>query len=267
MTRKGSFAPAIYVVFLMVPIYWLIVMSFKTNAEIGSGLTLIPQNPTLENYQFIFGDPDWYWGYVNAIIYVLMNVVISIFVAVPAAYAFSRYRFFGDRYLFFGFLAFRMLAPAILLIPFVQIFAQLDLIDTHIAVAIAHCFFNVPIAIWILEGFISSVPRQIDETAKMDGYGRTRFFARILLPQIAPGIAVTAFFCFMFSWVELLLANALTTVHAKPIGGIMSRAGGLLFGNLSLLSAASVLALIPGVILIIFVKNHLARGFSMGQVS
>ena len=204
---------------------------------------------------------------MNAIIYVLMNVVISIFVAVPAAYAFSRYRFFGDRYLFFGFLAFRMLAPAILLIPFVQIFAQLDLIDTHIAVAIAHCFFNVPIAIWILEGFISSVPRQIDETAKMDGYGMTRFFARILLPQIAPGIAVTAFFCFMFSWVELLLANALTTVHAKPIGGIMSRAGGLLFGNLSLLSAASVLALIPGVILIIFVKNHLARGFSMGQVS
>ena len=106
MTRKGSIAPAIYVIFLMVPIYWLIVMSFKTNAEIGSGLTLIPQNPTLENYQFIFGDPDWYWGYVNAIIYVLMNVVISIFVAVPAAYAFSRYRFLATAICFLGSLHF-----------------------------------------------------------------------------------------------------------------------------------------------------------------
>lgn len=267
MKQKFSLAPAIYVVLLMMPIYWLIVMSFKTNKEIFSGVTLLPQNPTLANYQFILGDPSWYLGYVNAAIYVLLNVVISIVVAVPAAYAFSRYRFFGDRYLFFGLLAFRMMAPAILLVPFVQIFSDLELIDTYIGVAIAHCFFNVPIAIWILEGFVSSVPRETDQMAKMDGYSLPGFFIRILLPQIAPGIAVTAFFCFMFSWVELLLANGLTTIHVKPIGAIMTRAGGLMFGDFAILSAASVLTLVPGIILIIFVKNHLARGFSMGQVS
>jgi len=266
MTKKFAITPAVYVVFLMTPIYWLVIMSFKTNAEINSSLTFFPNNPTLANFQFILNDPSWFFGYINAAIYVVMNVVISILVAVPAAYAFSRYRFFGDRYLFFFFLAFRMMAPAILLIPFVQIFSQFNMIDTYWAVAIAHCFFNVPIAIWILEGFISSVPRELDETAKMDGYGLAGFFMRILLPQIAPGIAVTAFFCFMFSWVELLLANALTLVHAKPIGAIMTRVSGLLAANLSLISAASVLTLIPGVILIFFVKNHLARGFSMGQV-
>jgi glycerol transport system permease protein len=266
MKQRFSFAPLVYVTLLMVPVYWLIVMSLKTNAEIKSGITLIPQAPTIANFQMILDDPDWYMGYVNALTYVLINVAISVTVAIPAAYAFSRYRFFGDRALFFGFLMFRMMAPAILLVPFVQIFSDLGLIDTHIAVAIAHCFFNVPLAIWILEGFMSAVPREMDESARIDGYGTWGFFRRILLPQIAPGIAVTAFFCFMFSWVEFLLANALTTIDAKPIGGIMTRAGGVLAADISLLAAASVIGLIPGVVLIFFMKNHLARGFSMGRV-
>lgn len=266
MSRNFAFAPAGYVVFLMVPVYWLIIMSLKTNAEIGGQLTFLPQVPTLANFRLILTDPSWYMGYVNAVIYVSINVFISIAVAIPAAYAFSRYRFFGDRFLFFAFLMFRMMAPAILLVPFVQIFSDLNLIDTHIAVAIAHCFFNVPIAIWILEGFVSAVPREMDRMAMVDGYGLPRFFLRILLPQIAPGIAVTAFFCFMFSWVEMLLANGLTVIDAKPIGGIMTRAGGVLAADISLLAAASVLSLVPGVIMLVFVKNHLARGLSMGRV-
>lgn len=266
MNRKFAIAPAAYTLFLMVPVYWLIIMSLKTNAEIGGQLTFWPHEPTVVNFHLILTDPDWYMGYVNAVIYVLMNVVISVTVAVPAAYAFSRYRFFGDRFLFFGFLMFRMMAPAILLVPFVQIFSDLDLIDTHIAVAIAHCFFNVPIAIWILEGFISAVPREMDQIARVDGYGMPRFFLRILLPQIAPGIAVTAFFCFLFSWIEMLLANGLTVIEAKPIGGIMTRAGGVLAADIALLAAVSVLSLIPGVIMLAFVRNHLARGLSMGRV-
>ncbi len=266
MNRRFSLAPALYVALLMVPVYWLIITSLKTNAEIGGSLTLIPTTPTVANFRLILTDASWYMGYVNALIYVLINVLISVSVAIPAAYAFSRYRFFADRYLFFGFLMFRMMAPAILLVPFVQIFSELNLIDTYIAVAIAHCFFNVPIAIWILEGFISAVPREMDQIAKVDGYRFPGFFVRILLPQIAPGIVVTAFFCFMFSWIEMLLANALTVVDAKPIGGIMTRAGGVLAADIALLAAAGVLSLIPGIILLVFVRNHLARGLSMGRV-
>src|SRR5262245_27152892 len=266
MNRRTSFAATIYVGFLIVPIYWLIIMSLKTTKEIESSFIPYPQAPTLENFEFIFSDPAWYFGYLNALIYVLINVAISVTVAVPAAYAFSRYRFFGDRILFFGFLTFRMMAPAILLVPFVQIFSELDLIDTHIAVAIANCFFNVPIAVWILEGFISSIPREMDESARIDGYGLLRYFQKILLPQIAPGIAVTAFFCFMFSWVEALLANGLTVVAAKPINGIMTRAGSVMAADMPLLAAAGVLGLIPGLALIVFMRNHLARGFSMGRI-
>jgi len=266
MREQRSLAPLIYVALIMTPVYWLVVMSFKTNAEIAGQLTFFPHSPSLANYALIFSDPDWYFGYVNAVIYVLLNVTISVAVALPAAYAFSRYDFFGHRSLFFGLLMFRMMAPAILLAPFVQIFSDLGLIDTHIAVALAHCFFNVPLAIWILEGFISTVPREMDESAAVDGYSLPSYIMRILVPQIAPGIAVAAFFCFMFSWIEYMLANALTTIDAKPIAGIMTRAAGVLSGDIALLSAASVLGLIPGIVLIIFVRKYLATGFSMGRV-
>jgi glycerol transport system permease protein len=266
MKPKFSFAPLIFGNFLMVPIYWLLLMSVKSNAEILGEITFWPHAPSFANFEMILTTPSWYNGYINSFTYVLMNVAISLSVAVPAAFAFARYRFTGDRPLFFSLLLFRMLAPAILFIPFVEIFSRLNLIDSHIAVALAHCFFNVPLAIWILEGFIAAVPPEMDDIAKLDGYRFPTYFIKILLPQIAPGIAVAAFFCFMFSWIEFLLANALTVIKAKPIASIMTRAGGVLTGDYALLSAASVLGLIPGIILVLFIRKHLARGFSMGRV-
>lgn len=266
MSHNRPATPVIFALLLLTPLYWLLIMSFKSNREIMGGITLFPANPTLGSYGFVLSDPAWVGGYVNALIYVCLNVVIAVAVALPAAYAFARYRFPGDRLLFFGFLLFRMMAPAVMLVPFVEIFSRLNLIDTHIAVAIAHCVFNVPLAIWILEGFIAAVPPELDESARIDGHSQLQFFRRILLPQIAPGIAVTAFFCFMFSWIEALMANGLTTVHAKPIAGIMTRAASILSANISVLSAASVIGLIPGIVLIVVMRKNLARGFSMGRV-
>ena len=152
-----------------------------------------------------------------------MNTVISVSVALPAAYAFSRYRFLGDKHLFFWLLTNRMAPPAVFALPFFQLYSAFGLIDTHIAVALAHCLFNVPLAVWILEGFMSGVPKEIDETAYIDGYSFPRFFVKIFMPLIASGIGVAAFFCFMFSWVELLIARTLTTTDAKPIAAIMTR--------------------------------------------
>src|SRR5436309_83226 len=92
-SRLAWLAPTIYIVALMAPIYWLVCMSLKTNSETLSAFSLWPQAPTLGNYRVIFTDPSWYRGYLNSIIYVALNTVISIAVALPAAYAFSRYRF------------------------------------------------------------------------------------------------------------------------------------------------------------------------------
>ncbi len=264
--RMATVVIAAYLIFLLVPIYWLVNMSFKPNTEILNSFTLFPSNFTLDNYLTILEDPSWYMGYVNSIIYVLLNTVISLSVALPAAYAFSRYRFFGDNHLFFWLLTNRMAPPAVFALPFFQLYSNLSLFDTHIAVALAHCLFNVPLAVWILEGFMRGVPREIDETAFIDGFGFTRFFTKIFIPMIAPGIGVAAFFCFMFSWVELLLSRTLTSVDAKPITAIMTRtvsASGLDWG---VLAAAGVLTIIPGAIVIYFVRNHIAKGFALGRV-
>ena len=256
----------LYLAFLILPIYWLVVMSLKTNAEINSGMTLWPREITFANYRTIFTDPSWYSGYINSLTYVVMNTVISITLALPAAYAFSRYRFLGDKHLFFWLLSNRMAPPAIFALPFFNLYSAIGLFDTPLAVALAHCLFNVPLAVWILEGFMSGVPREIDETAYLDGYSFPRFFVKIFAPIIANGIGVTAFFCFMFSWVELLLARTLTTVNAKPIAATMTRTVSAAGMDWGLLAAAGVLTLIPGALVIWFVRNYIAKGFALGRV-
>ncbi len=267
MKNRGSLITmTLYLLFLLIPIYWLINMSLKTNTEITSTFSIYPQTFTFANYVTILTDPSWYMGYVNSMIYVVMNTVISITVALPAAYAFSRYSFMGDKHLFFWLLTNRMSPPAVFALPFFQLYSSIGLFDTHIAVALAHCLFNVPLAVWILEGFMRGVPKEIDETAYIDGYSFPRFFIRIFMPLVASGIGVAAFFCFMFSWVELLLSRTLTAVNAKSIAATMTRtvsASGMDWG---VLAAAGVLTIIPGALVIYFVRNYIAKGFALGRV-
>jgi glycerol transport system permease protein len=254
----------LYLLFLMLPIYWLVNMSFKTNMEITSTFTLFPETFTFRNYVKILTDPSWYMGYVNSLIFVVTNTFLSIAIALPAAYAFSRYRFVGDKHLFFWLLSNRMAPPAIFALPFFNLYSAIGLFDTPWAVALAHCLFNVPLAVWILEGFMSSVPREIDETAYIDGYSFPRFFVKIFMPLIASGIGVAAFFCFMFSWVELLLARTLT--NNKPISSIMTRTASAAGMDWGLLAAAGVLTVVPGALVIWFVRNYIAKGFALGRV-
>ena len=270
--KKGFFSsksPSImllYIMFLMIPIYWLINMSLKTNEEILGTFSLFPINLTFDNYITIFTDPSWYWGYINSMIYVVMNTVISLVVALPAAYAFSRYTFLGDKHLFFWLLTNRMAPPAVFALPFFQLYSSVGLFDTHLAVALAHTLFNVPLTVWILEGFMRGVPKEIDETAYVDGFSFFAFFTKIFTPLIASGIGVAAFFCFMFSWVELLLSRTLTAVDAKSIAATMTKTVSASGVDWGVLAAAGVLTLVPGAIVIYFVRHHIAKGLSLGRV-
>ncbi len=260
------FVPTLYILFLMAPIYWLLNMSFKTTNEILGGFSLWPKAFTIDSYVEILTNPVWYNGYINSLSYVFLNMIISVSFALPAAYAFSRYRFLGDKHLFFWLLTNRMAPPAVFALPFLQLYSSMGLFDTPLAVALAHALFNIPLSVWILEGFMSGVPKEIDETAYIDGYSFPRFFVKIFMPLIASGIGVTAFFVFMFSWVELLLAKTLTSVAAKPIAAVMTRTSSTAGYELGLLAAAGVLTIIPGAIVIWFVRNHIAKGFAMGRV-
>jgi glycerol transport system permease protein len=256
----------VYLILSLVPIYWLVGMSLKTNEEILGPFTVVPREVTLANYITIFTDPSWSRGYINSITYVAINTVLSVAVALPAAYAFSRYRFMGDKHLFFWLLTNRMSPPAVFLLPFFQLYSSVGLFDTPWAVALSHTLFTVPLAVWILEGFMSGVPREIDETAYIDGYSFPRFFVRIFFPLIRSGVGVTAFFCFMFSWVELLLARTLTSVDAKPIAATMTRTVSAAGMDWGVLAAAGVLTIVPGAIVIGFVRNYIAKGFALGRV-
>ncbi len=266
MNKIKASATTIYILFLMLPIYWLVSMSFKDTSEILGGFTLWPQKVTFQHYITIFTDPTWYVGYINSITYVGLNTLISVTVALPAAYAFSRYRFLGDKQMFFWLLTNRMAPAAVFALPSFQLYSALGLFDTHWAVALAHCLFNIPLAVWILEGFMSGVPKELDETAFLDGYSFPRFFIKIFIPTVAAGIGVAAFFCFMYSWVELLLAKTLTSVNAKPIAAIMTRTSSSAGFDLGLLAAAGSLTIIPGAIVIYFVRNYIAKGFALGRV-
>jgi glycerol transport system permease protein len=257
---------AVYLVALMLPICWLINMSLRSNEEIMSTLAFWPHHPSLEKYYYILNDPTWIHAFGVSLTYVAINTVISVTAALPAAYAFNRYHFIGDKYLFFWLLSNLMAPAAVYAMPFFNLYYAIGLFDTVWAVALAHCLFNVPVAVWILEGFVAGVPREIDEMAAIDGYSFPRFFIRIFVPLIANGIGVTAFFCFMFSWVEQLLATTLTATDALPFAAVMSRSYSVSGMDWSLLAAAGVLTMIPGAVVIWFVRNHIAKGFALGRV-
>jgi glycerol transport system permease protein len=256
-----------YGIYLAVPLYWLLSMAMRTNADIAGDFSFFPSAPTFSNFVEIFSNPVWYQAFGNSLTYVAINTVLSLLVAIPAAYSFSRYRFLGDKQLFFWLLTNRMAPPAVFLLPFFQLYSAIGLFDTPLAVALAHCLFTVPLSVWILEGFFSAVPKELDEMARIDGHSFLYFFFRIFIPVNRGAIGVTLFFCFMFSWVELLLARTLSGAESKPIVVVMTRtisASGIDWG---VLAAAGVLTVLPGILVVWFVRKDLVKGFALGRVS
>ncbi len=265
--KAGRWVLCGYCVYLLVPLYWLLSMAFTANADIVGEFSVFPRDATSANFAEIFSNPVWYQAFGNSLSYVVINTLISLAVAVPAAYVFSRYRFLGDRQLFFWLLTNRMAPPAVFLLPFFQLYSAIGLFDTPLAVALAHCLFTVPLSVWILEGFFSGVPTELDEMASIDGHSFLYFFFRVFLPVNRGALGVTLFFCFMFSWVELLLARTLTGASAKPIVVVMTRtvsASGMDWG---VLAAAGVLTVLPGILVVWFVRKDLVKGFALGRVS
>jgi glycerol transport system permease protein len=240
--------------FILVPLLQAVILSFT--ATLGDG------SLGLMNYRAVLAAPELRAAMVNSLIYVVLNVGLCIAVALPAAYALARYRFTGDRHFLLAILVFRVTPPVVLSLPIFILFSQFGLVNSPVGIALVHCLFNLPVAIWILESFIRAVPPEFDETAFLDGHSGASFFLRHLIPQIAPGIGVAAFFCFIFSWVEVVFARILTVTGGKPI----TMAIQAMFSfqtDIGMVMAMTCLSLVPGVAMIWFVRNHLARGFTL----
>lgn len=255
MTRILGFSAL--AVFILLPLTQAVILSFTvTMPKPGA----VPGDVALANYLAVFADPNLRSAILNSITYVLVNVVLCLAVGLPAAYALARYSFIGDRHFLLLILVFRVTPPVVLSLPIFILFSQLGLVNSPLGIALVHCLFNLPVTIWILESFIRSVPREYDETVFLDGWSFPAFFFRFLIPQIAPGLGVAAFFCFIFSWVEVVFARILTVTAGKPI----TMAINAMFGfqtDIGMVMAMTCVSLVPGIAMIWIFRNHLARGF------
>ena len=243
--------------FVLLPLGQAVVLSFTATLE-AEGVA--QGSIGLHNYVNILRTPELRASIGNSVTYVMFNVAFCLLAGLPAAYGLARYNFIGDRHFLLLLLAFRVTPPVVLSLPIFILFARMGLVNSPIGIALVHCVFNLPIAIWILESFIAAIPRSFDEMAFIDGHSRTGFILRFLIPAIAPGIAVAAFFCFIFSWVEVVFARMLTVTAGKPI----TQAITALFTfrtDWGLVMAMTIFSLLPGVLMIFLVRNPLARGF------
>lgn len=250
------------------PVYYMLSVSLSSKPRIEEG-ALVP-DAFFENWTNVisgFGGIGGQ-GIVNSIIISVSCVVVSLLVGIPAAYAFSRYKFMADKHLFFWFLTNRMTPPAVLVLPYLIMFRAVGLWDTLPGVVIAYNVFNIPVAVWLLASFMASIPRELDEAAFIDGYSLGQYFRRIFLPLCKPGIGVTSFFIWLYSWSEMFIASIITSVVSKPLNAqlviSLGRVGwGVEYG---IASAAGVITMLPGIILIYWAKSYLAKGFTFGRI-
>lgn len=261
----------LFLIFLLVPIFYVISTSLKPPLEIIQRFTIFPQSLTFKNYTAFFTQStavaaNLFDGYINSIIIGLSVVAICTSVGFLAAYAFSRGKFLADKHIFFWLLTNRMAPPAALILPYYIMYTSIGLYDSYIAVILCHTLFTLPLAVWIMNGFMSDIPEELDQAAFIDGYGTLRYFKKIFLPLMYPGIGVSAFLVFIFSWSEMLLGQTVTSSVAEPYTVATSSAVFQAGVDWGMVATSSVLSIIPGVILVILVRGYLARGFSMGRI-
>lgn len=259
-------AVTVVVLFFGFPIYWTVLTSIKP-------LDLIPQNPpvfwftpTFDYYKEIFAQPVLWRSLLNSAVIATTSTVLAVGLGAPVAYALARFDFKGREQIAFFFLSTRMTPPVAVVLPFFLIARSFGLLDSKMILIIAYTTFNIGFVVWLLRGFFSEAPPEIDEAAMVDGCSRETAFFRIVLPLAAPGITAAAIICFIFCWNEFLFALILTNFEAKTLpvaaaGFVTDRL--VLWGNLC---ATAVITYIPVAFFALLARRHLIRGLTMGGV-
>ncbi len=219
----ATYIAVIVVVFIMlVPILWLALTSIRPPVEITSvRLNLLPQAPTLNNYIAVFERYDMGQLLQTTIIVSGVVVITNLLLGAPAAYAMARYNFFGDRVFYGGIIFFRMIPPIAAIVPLFMLFESASLLGSYQGLIIAHTAFKLPVTIWLLRNFFLDVPRELDDSARVDGGTTLRILWEIALPLIQPGLAATAVLAFLWTWNDLLITLVLSTrsgTEMLPLG-------------------------------------------------
>jgi ABC-type glycerol-3-phosphate transport system permease component len=249
------------------PFVWIILSSLKGDAEvIAYPPTLVPKHVTIAAYLTIFRDYAFAKYFLNTFIIATGATALSLIVGSLAAYSFSRLRFPGDHLFLLSLLGSLMVPSIVLIIPLYVILNKAGLIDTHIGLILANCCYCVPLVAWMMRGFFSTIPGELEEAAIIDGCSYIGAFFRIIMPLSAPGLAASAIFIFLIVWNEFLLALVFTTEKAKTLPVITSEFIGVFEISWSQLAAAAVTTSIPILVFILIFQKKLISGLTQGAI-
>lgn len=256
---------AIVLIIQFFPLIWALLTSLMTPEETTSvPATLAPAHPTLTSYaQALQGDIGHY--YVNSIVASLVSTIITMVLATLAAYAFARMRFRYKTPLLIFVLSLSLFPPLAQVIPVYQILQSLHLIGTLGALILPYSVFGLPLAVLVLMAFFQEVPIEFEEAATVDGMSRLGAFLRIILPMTVPGLFTTAVIVFVGDWNEYLFALNYTTTgsYTLPVG-IVNISQTEFTTNFNILSAATIMSVIPLVILILLLERNIVSGLTAG---
>ena len=251
--------------FFAFPLVWILMTAVKPQLDVFAYPPKFLFSPTLDNYRRVL-DSDYMDTLGHSVIVALVSALFSVVLGTLTAYGFSRYKLRAGDNLLFWILSLRMLPVIAVIVPYFLLFQEIGLTDTLLALMLVYSIFNISFSVWLLKGFFDEVPREMEEAAKMDGYGPWGVFLRVALPLVIPGIATATVFNIVQTINEFLLAFVLTQREATtaPVALLnFLTPMGLDWGGIS--AAASMLVL-PVIAFAILVRKHLIRGMSFGQL-
>lgn len=254
--------------FILIPFLWAFLMSFKGHDEIlTQNLHYLPRQFDLFNYREIWNSIGFSQFFRNSIWVCCISVLFIVTLAVMCGYALSRFHFKGRKIFMMLLLCTQFIPSVMLLIPLAQMYRETGLIDTHASLVLSYVVSELPFAAILMRGFVSGIPFEIEEAALIDGCNRTQGILRVILPILAPGLAAVSIIAFVGCWNEFLFALMFINSQKRftvPIGlSYMRGQYGVAYGALA---AGSMIALLPPLLLFLFVQKHLVKGLSTGAV-
>ena len=257
---RSSFLVVALVVVLF-PYAWVLLSSLKSPAQLSRPGQLLFA-PVLDNWVSVLS-AEIPRNFLNSLFVGAVTVAVSLLVATPAAYAMAKHRA-GGRSMRFGILLSELMPPAVLVVPLFLVAFNLRMNGTLWAVMVSHLTFVLPVVTWFLIGFFEAVPKELEEQARVDGYGRFAAFRKVVLPQVLPGVAAAAIFGFVLSWNDLFFALILASGNTETLP--VAIAGYNTFRGVALgeMSVAILVAVVPVLVLSFFVQKRLVRGIGGG---
>lgn len=251
------------------PFWWMLVTSFKRPIDIFSGVALWPQHITVDNYVRLIEDYHFGSFLLNSVVVVTAATAVSMAIGTLAAYALARFRLrFGVRqFAIYGVLLVRMLPGILLVIPLYIVLARNGLLNTRLGLILIYAGLNTAFVVWMMEGFLREIPRDIEEAAMVDGDSWLGALVRIVMPLAAPGLIATAIFSVISVYNDFIIALTLTsTPQAQTVPVGVSTLIGKIQIEWGPMAAAGVVGALPIVIFAIAVQRHFVRGLTLGAV-